>query len=84
MSRILRPEIKEALRTDNRLAADFCNAIGVSIISLPPMLYRNPKSLTQHDAVAWLSEHLNKTPDQILTEANSESHSKISSEKAVQ
>lgn len=68
MARILKQEIKDALIADNQLAAAFCDALGVSIISLPQMLYRNPKSLTQHDSVAWLCDRLNKTPDEILTE----------------
>ena len=68
MARILKQEIKDALIGDNQLAAAFCDALGISVISLPQMLYRNPKSLTQHDSVVWLSNRLNKTPDEILTE----------------
>ena len=68
MARILKQEIKAALISDNRLAADFCDMLGISMISLPQMLYRNPKSLTQHDSVIWLSKRLKKTPEQILTD----------------
>jgi len=68
MTRVLRQEIKEAILSNNQLAADFCDAIGVLIISLPQMLNRNVKRLTHHDSITWLSERLNKIPDEILTE----------------
>lgn len=68
ISRILRPEIKLTLIRNNQLAADFCDFLGIQMISLPQMLYRNNRRLTQHDQVVWLSERLGATPDEILTE----------------
>lgn len=83
MAKKLRQEIKDTLTSDNQLAADFCDALGVSIISLPQMLYRNPKSLTQHETVEWLKNRLNKTTDEILIEATDDKASKNKAQKAV-
>ena len=71
MKRVLNQEIKKALIRNNQLAADFCDVLGVSMISLPQMLYRNNRRMTQHDSVIFLSERLGITPDEILTDDNS-------------
>ena len=72
MARILRQEVKDTILTDNQLAADFCDQMGVLIVSLPQMLARDNKRLTHVDNVLWLSNRLDKSHDEILEAAKVE------------
>jgi hypothetical protein len=67
MARILKQEVKTQILQDNQLAADYCDQMGVLILSLPQMLARNNKRLTHVDHVQWLSKRIGKTIDEILT-----------------
>jgi len=66
MARKLKDDIKQAIRSENRLMADYADFIGVNIYSLPKLFERNSKVLTHHDAVKFLSQRLSKSVDEIL------------------
>lgn len=69
MAKHLSIEVKQAILSDNQLMADYADAIGVSVFSLPKTFERNSKTLTQYDAVELLSKRLSKSVDEILTES---------------
>ncbi len=68
MARVIREEIKDAIISNNQLAADFCDHMGIKFISLDQMLRRNNRTLTHADNIAWLCEKLNKSQDELLIE----------------
>jgi len=70
MSRILKQEVKQQILDDNILAADFCNHMGVKIISLDQMIRRDNRRLTHVDNISWLAKRIKLKPDEMLTESD--------------
>lgn len=68
MARKLKQEIKQLIKDDNQLAADFCDQMGIKIISLDQMIRRDNRTLTHADNIIWLSKRIKKTIDQMLIE----------------
>ena len=70
MARHLSKEAKDEILNKPALYADVCNLINVKPASLPVLISRNSHWLTNHDVVNRICDEMDKTPDEILEEAD--------------
>ena len=70
VKRQIKEEIKKQVLSNNNLMTEFANYLGIRVYNLPQALRRNIKATTQIDSIKFLSKLLNKTDDEILTQAD--------------
>ncbi len=77
MAKRFKQEVLDEIRSSPDLFADVAKAMDVKPTSLPSILDRNGNSLNQYEVVVLVAQSLNKNPEEILEEENSEEVDKV-------
>lgn len=65
----LKPEAICFLKQDNELCLMVANELSVSIFSLPPIIHRNSRRLTEYQVVSKIAEKMGKNARDIIETA---------------
>ncbi len=66
MAIVLKQEVKDMILTSGKLFGDLADFLKVKPTSLGQAFTRNYGTLTDYETLKFLSEHLGKTPDELI------------------
>lgn len=66
MPKILKPEVYGKIENDNNVLADIANALNVSVATVPRMLERKSRRLTEFAVLKVIADFLHVPMDELL------------------